>query len=651
VTGRATARWGAVACLLAGTAAVGGWALGTFAPSVGSLYGLGDLGGVVDVGLPAVRAAAIAATAVTLGQLLVAAVYVPGAPDDIVSPDGYRALRAARVTAALAALAALAATVLTVAENTAIAPGPLLARADVLTAATAVLAPAAGWALTAAGLLVVAGGAALTLSWRGSVGLLLLGVGALGPMTLTTSTDAERSHDILGDAMTVHGLAAALWLGSGVAVALHVGQGGAGARTVLRRHGVLATGCLLLVAASGLVVASAQIAPRDLFASGYGLLVTASVALAAAAAAAAHRVRVRVHTGGPRTALGVLAVEATVLAVASVTGTALVRVFPPDRATYTTTRMVYLIGYELPPHLTAADLALFWRWDVLFGTAAVLAAAGYLLGVRRLRRACTPWPAAWTASWLAGCVVLLLATSSGVGAYAPAVFSVHMVQHMLIATLVPVLLVLGHGVTLALHVTGPTARARALDLLDSPAVRCVRSPAAAWTAVAVTLFGLYATGLYAAILQEHWAHLGMNVAFLGTGLALYWPVLGHRLPGQGLPPVGRIVMVFAVMGLHAAFAAWLLSRPAPIAGSFFASMQLPYVPDLAADQRRGAVLAWALGEVPTVIAVAALVRRWSRTEGVDAAAVDRASMPPVGGDDGGDVYPQPAGRYPVTAWR
>ena len=61
------------------------------------------------------------------------------------------------------------------------------------------------------------------------------------------------------------------------------------------------------------------------------------------------------------------------------------------------------------PLFVGAAMALFWRWDVLFGTAAVLAAAGYLLGVRRLRRAGTLWAAAWTASWLAGCVVLLLA--------------------------------------------------------------------------------------------------------------------------------------------------------------------------------------------------------------------------------------------------
>ena len=273
---------------------------------------------------------------------------------------------------------------------------------------------------------------------------------------------------------------------------------------------------------------------------------------------------------------------------------------------------MYLIGYELPPRLTAADLALFWRWDVVFGTLATLAACWYLCAVRRLRRGGVPWPVGRAAFWLAGCLVLLVATSSGIGAYAPAVFSVHMGQHMLLATLVPVLLVVGDGLGLALACAGPSTRARLLDLLDSPAARLSAHPLVAWTTVAVTLFGLYATGLYSAILQEHWAHLAMDLAFLGTGLLLYWPVLGNPLAGRGLPPVGQIVMVFAVMALHAAFAAWLLSRAVPIASPFFSSLQLPYVPDLLADQRRGALLAWAIGEVPMLVVVAVLVRRWAR---------------------------------------
>jgi putative copper resistance protein D len=315
-------------------------------------------------------------------------------------------------------------------------------------------------------------------------------------------------------------------------------------------------------------------------------------------------------------------------------GTALTRLFPPAQAGYQPSRQVYLLGYELPPHLTVADLALRWRPDLIFAPLAVIAAVSYLIGVRRLRRDGRSWSAARTVSWLSGCAVLLVATSSGLGSYGHAVFSVHMVAHMLLATLVPVLLVLGHGVTLALEATRGGVRTRLLSLLDAPAVRFARHPAVAWTAVAVTLFGLYPTGLFGAIVLEHWAHLGMDLAFLGTGLALFWPVLGHSLPERGLPAIGRIVMVFAVMALHAGFSAWLLSRATPIAGQFYGALRLPFVTDLLADQRRGAVLGWALGEVPVMITVLALVMRWTRADRAESAGA--AAMwrdPRWAGDD------------------
>jgi cytochrome c oxidase assembly factor CtaG len=255
-----------------------------------------------------------------------------------------------------------------------------------------------------------------------------------------------------------------------------------------------------------------------------------------------------------------------------------------------------------------------WRPDLVFGPLAVLGAITYLIGVRRLRRAGGDWPARRTAAWLAGCVTVLIATCSGIATYGAALFSVHMVQHMLLATLAPVLLVLGHGVTLALQVAGSGPAARLVGILGSPAVRFVRHPVVGWLAVAATLFGLYPTGLFAAIVQQHWAHLAMNVAFFATGVALFWPVLGRSLPSRALPAIARIVVVFAVMALHAGFSVWLLGLSAPVAGGFYGALQLPYVPNLLADQRLGAVLAWALGELPVILAVLALVARWARDD-------------------------------------
>ncbi|MGH3671104.1 MAG: cytochrome c oxidase assembly protein, partial [Pseudonocardiaceae bacterium] len=514
------------------------------------------------------------------------------------------------------AVASAAMAVLTAAENAAIPPGRLLGRPPALIGSIGSIEQAAGWAITAGVAALVALGAGWALSWRSSVGLLALAVLGLLPVTLTTSTNAERSHDWAGDALTLHVLGAVIWLGSTLAVVVELARGRAGSEVMQRRHGAIGTWALLVVGVYGVVAAALAINPADLLTSGYGVMVLLSLVLLLGLALAGRRLRGAAVTQAGRAAAGRLAVlELLLLTTAAGAGTALTRLFPPADAGYQASRLVYLLGYELPAHLTALDLALHWRFDLLFGPLAALAAASYLLGVRRLRRDRQRWPAARTAWWLSGCAALLVATSSGLGSYGHAVFSVHMVAHMLLATLVPVLLVLGHGVTLALEATRGGTRSRLVSLLDSPAVRFARHPAVAWTAVAITLFGLYPTGLFGAIVLEHWAHLGMDVAFLGTGLALFWPVLGHSLPGRGLPAIGRIVMVFAVMALHAAFSIWLLSRSTPIAGGFYESLRLPFATDLLADQRLGAVLGWALGEVPVMITVLVLVRHWTRTEG------------------------------------
>ncbi|MFN2478988.1 MAG: cytochrome c oxidase assembly protein, partial [Pseudonocardiaceae bacterium] len=605
----------ALALGLAATAALTGGLLAEFATSVSVLYGLPALGPVVDLGLPAARVVAMGAAAAAVGNLLLAAVLVPGDPYGVVSPSGYAGLRAARGWSVVQACASLAVAVLTVAENSGISPGRFVTRPDALVIGIGQTEQATGWALAALAASVVGMLAGWALSWRSAVGLLLLALVGLLPVTLTAATNAERSHDIVGDALTLHVLGAVLWLGSTIAVLSHLSRGRDGRAVVLRWHTAIATWSLPLVGVSGLIYAAYAVAPSDLLTSGYGLLVVVSAVILLGLAAIGKRSRAVVATGeGQTMALRLAALEILLLAAAAAAGTGLIRLFPPAEAGHQPSRLVYLLGYDLPSHLTPVDLALRWRFDLVFDTLAVVAAALYLAGVRRLRRAGRPWPAGRTAAWLAGCAALLVATSSGIGTYGPGVFSVHMVQHMLIASFVPVLLVLGHGVTMTLELAPDRMTRRLVSLLDTPAVRLARNPAIAWAAVAVTLFGLYPTGLFDTIVTQHWAHLAMDTVFFLTGLALFWPVLGHSLPGRGLPAIGRIVMVFAVMALHAAFSSWLLSRATPVATGFYGALRLPFVPDLLADQRLGAVAAWMLGEVPVLLAVLALVLRWTRAD-------------------------------------
>ncbi|HEY2095609.1 MAG TPA: cytochrome c oxidase assembly protein [Pseudonocardia sp.] len=617
-------RWPATALGVLAAAALTGGLLAAFAPSLSVLYGLPPAGILVAAGLPAARVIAIGAAAAGIGQLLLAAVLVPGEPDDLVSPAGYAGLRATRWCALTQAVASAVVAVLTVVENTGLRATQLMDSVPALLIGLQQIEPATGWLLGALVSLLVAGLAGWVLSWRGAVGLLVLALCGLLPVTLTAATNAQRSHDIAGDALALHVLGAVLWLGSAIAVGCHLAGRGDRAAVVLRRHAALATWSLLVVGASGVISSAYALPAADLFSSGFGLLVLLSAVLLAGLAVLGNRIRalavVSARPAGAtlslaRTlALSLLTLELVLLGAAAAVGSGLSRLVPPAELGYETSRSIYLIGYDLPADFHPVDLLLRCRLDLVFGPLAVLAAALYLRGVRRLRRSGELWPRRYSVSWYAGCTVLLAATSSGLGSYAPAMFSVHMVQHMLLATLAPALLVLGHGATLARRAATPRTGRRLSSLLGSPAVGLAANPVIAWAAVAVTLFGLYPTGLYASIVQQHWAHLSMNVAFFGTGLGLFWSILGKSLGRRALPPIGQLVMVFAVMALHAAFAAWLLGQSVPVAAGFYGGLRLPFVPDLLADQRLGAILAWILGEVPVILAVLALVLRWTRDD-------------------------------------
>ena len=155
-----------------------------------------------------------------------------------------------------------------------------------------------------------------------------------------------------------------------------------------------------------------------------------------------------------------------------------------------------------------------WRFDLIFGTAAIVMALLYLAAVRRLRRRGDAWPTGRTLAWLLGCAALLFATSSGLGRYMPAMFSMHMVAHMLLSMLVPILLVLGAPVTLALRAL-PTAgrgeppgpREWLLAALHSRVSRFLTHPVVATGLFVAGFYGLYFGGIFDAAVSNHAAHV------------------------------------------------------------------------------------------------------------------------------------------------
>ncbi len=325
-------------------------------------------------------------------------------------------------------------------------------------------------------------------------------------------------------------------------------------------------------------------------------------------------------------------VEAVIFGVTFGVAVALGRTPPPAPTDLNLSIPAVEIGYDLAGPPTVARLLFDWRFDLIFGTAAIVFAIVYLAGVRRLRRRGDVWPSGRVAAWLLGCLALLLTTSSGIGRYMPAMFSMHMIAHMMLSMLVPILLVLGAPVTLALRALPaagrnepPGPREWLLAALHSRVSRLLTNPFVATALFVVGFYGLYFGGIFDAVVDSHAAHLAMNLHFLLSGYLFYWVVIGIDPTPRPLPPLAKLGVVFASLPLHAFFGVVLMGTDTVMGESFYRSLQLPWHTDLLGDQRLGGGIAWATGEIPLVVVLIALFVQWSRSDDRTARRLDRAA--------------------------
>lgn len=598
--------------------------------------GLPDPGALTSVGLPAVRAAAEVFMVLTIGAVLLAAFLAPPQRSGYLDVAGYRAVRFGSWTAVGWAVAALLLVPLNVADALGRPVGDVL---DVGLLASLVprVSAASAWALTAVVALVVLAGCRTVLTWGWAVVLFAVAMAGPLPVTLTGHSSAGGSHDIATNSLVLHVLAAALWVGGLVAVVvLAAGRSpdrATALATAVPRYSRMALWCWLVLAATGVVNTLVRVPLPALVGSLYGVLILLKVVALLGLGAMGYlhrRTTVAAAAGGSTGALLRLAgVEILIMTATIGLAVALGRTATPDTGAGPPSRTEVVIGYDLPGPPTVAGLLLDWRFDLIFGSAAILLAVLYVLAVLRLRGRGDSWPTGRTVAWLCGCAALLVGTSSGIGLYAPAQFSMHMALHMTLGMLVPILFVLGGPVTLMLRAL-PTAgrgqpgpREWLVAAIHSPAARVLTNPLITLPLFVGSYYALYFSGLFAASLSEHWAHVAMNVHFLVVGVLFFWPLIGVDPAPRRLPPAARLGIVFASVPFHAFFGVALMSSKSVIGGDFYRQLALPWVVDPLRDQQLGGGLAWASGEFPLLIVVIALLVQWSRQDERSARRDDR----------------------------
>ncbi|HVW43346.1 MAG TPA: cytochrome c oxidase assembly protein [Amycolatopsis sp.] len=598
------------------------------------IAGLPDPGVVTHYGLGVVRVLADAASVVCVGSLLLAAFLVPPQTSGIVARDGYAALRTAGIAAWVWFAAAIASVFFTAADGAGKPVTEVLSPVVLLDLIDAIEQPKA-WLVTAVIALVLALGCRLALSWGWTAVLFAISIIGLVPVAVTGHSASGGSHDIATNSLLYHLVAASMWVGGLFALLAHGWRRGEHLTLAASRFSKIALVCWIVMAVSGVVNALVRIPIRDLFTTDYGLLLVAKIVALLVLGVFGQQqrsrgVRALVDGKGGGQLLRLGAVELLIMFVTIGIATALARTPPPADAVTQPSTVELLVGYNLSGPPTLARLLFDWRFDLIYGTAAIVLAVLYLAGVRRLRSRGDAWPVGRTVAWLGGCFVLLIATSSGLGKYSPAMFSVHMGVHMLLTMVAPVLFVLGGPVTLALRAlpaagkdAPPGPREWVLAFVKSPLARVLTHPVVALLLFVGSFYVLYFSGLFDTALNYHWAHLVMNAHFLLTGYVFFWPLVGIDPAPRRLPHLGRLGMMFAAMPFHAFFGVILMSKQTVIGDTFYRSLNLPWVTDLLADQRLGGGIAWASGEIPVLLVLIALLVQWARADEREAKRKDR----------------------------
>lgn len=629
--------------VLAGVAVLGGCtAAGIGMLSLASaltVTGLPDPGQVTTLGLPFVRAAGEIAAVLAVGSFLFAAFLVPPQRNGVLDADGYRALRLGTVASGVWAVCAALLVPLTISDVSGhpvadIPPMRMWSLAGLITNASA-------WRWTAIMAAVITLVSLSVLRWSWTPVLAAAAVMTLIPLGLTGHSSAGGSHDLATNGLLIHLVAASLWAGGLLALLAHALRGGGHLGLAARRFSTIALWCWVAMAVSGVVNALVRVQPSDLFGTDYGRLVTAkfvALCLLGGFGWRQRRVSVAALQADPRPSraraalLRLTLIEAAIFGVTFGIAVGLGRTPPPPPPARLPSIPEAEIGYDFDGPPTVARILFDWRFDLIFGSAALILAALYVAGLVRLRRRGDRWPPGRTVSWLLGCLVLLFATSSGVGRYMPAMFSMHMVVHMCLSMLIPILLVLGAPVTLALRALPaagrddpPGMREWLLAALHSRLSRFLTNPVVATVLFVAGFYGLYLSNLFDITASSHAGHLAMNLHFLLSGYLFYWVVIGVDPTPRPIPPLAKVAVVFASLPLHAFFGVVLMGTKKVLAADYYRSLGLSWHTDLLGDQRLGGGIAWAAGEFPLVIVMLALLIQWARSDRRTAKRLDRAA--------------------------
>lgn len=274
---------------------------------------------------------------------------------------------------------------------------------------------------------------------------------------------------------------------------------------------------------------------------------------------------------------------------------------------------------------TPATLLLGWTFEPLPTLGIAAAVAWWLWAVRRVDAAhpANPVPRRQTVAFLGGMLAIAFALLSGIGAYDTALFSIHMVQHVLLMLVAAPLLALAAPVTLILRLSSSDTRRRwVLPVLHSRAMRFLAHPVSAWVMFAAMMWATHFSPLFNASLEDPLIHDLEHVLFLTGALLFWWPAVALDPAPWRMGHPARIGYLFLQMTQNT-FLAVVILNAMSVLYPHYETVVRPWGLAALDDQRLAAGIMWIAGDAVFLTAILAVVAAWMRAEARDTARADR----------------------------
>ena len=451
--------------------------------------------------------------------------------------------------------------------------------------------------------------------------LLLISLVAIAAPALESHSASGGSHALATGSMLLHVAGLTLWAG-GLFALMFISPDER--RYAIPRLSVMALWAAIVVVLSGLINAWARLNFREAWDTTYARVIVLKTILTGVLIFMGYLHRKNLSLKEKidwRGLARLITAEVVLMAGITAVGIWLSLNASPDR----------VIDPVVPAAPTFSRILWAYEPDVFFIGVLILAVALYIKGVAILKKRGDAWPVGRTIAFALGIAGIDFATSGGLGVYAMYSFEYHMIAHMTLGMIAPIGIVLGAPITLGLRTLpqGRTSEERGprqilVALLHSRVGILLTNPVIALALFDGSLFVLYFTDLFGNLMSSHAGHLLMNIHFILAGFLFFMIIIGVDPSPRRIHHLVRIVILFAAMAIHAFFSIALLATTTLIDKGFYSSQNIPWLSSaILDDQRAGASVSWAMGEIPIILALIATFILWMRDDAKETRRIDR----------------------------